>query len=225
MNRGTLPSRFRLPLVLIGLVGLAFAVGTVIRGEIGDELSLDAARGWVEALGWRGPVLYVVLLTFRQFLFLPSAIVLSVGGLCFGVLGGTLLGGAGIVLSGLMQFGLTRGIARPWFANPGRQIAVLRERIENAGPALIALATAHPLGPMSPAHWAAGLTAIPVPAFVLAVMFGGPLRAGVYSIFGSSLVEGASPLFYTMLALVLGVILLPLAHPSVRRRLFGGRRT
>lgn len=217
-------ARHLLPLVLIGLIGLAFLAGSFVRGELEAATSLDSARVWVETLGWRGPVIYLALLTFRQFLFLPSALVLSVGGLCFGVLGGTLLGAAGILLSGMMKFALTRGIARNWFRNQDRRIAVFRERIENAGPALIALATAHPLGPMGPVHWAAGLTTIPPLAFLLALLFGGPLRAAVFSIFGSSLIDGGSLLFYVVLGVVLGVVLLPLAHPSVRRRLFGGIR-
>lgn len=213
-----------MPLALLGVIAIAFVVGSAVRGELGESISLESARSWVDGLGWRGPVFYVALLTFRQFLFLPSALVLSVGGLCFGILGGTLLGAVGILLSGMMKFALTRGIARHWFQNPDRRVAVFRERIENAGPALIALATAHPLGPMGPVHWAAGLTTIPPIAFVLALLFGGPLRAAVFSIFGSSLVEGASLMFYVVLGAVLAVVLLPLAHPSVRRRLFGGIR-
>jgi len=220
LKRQLLERRYPVPALLLGLVILAFVVGHVVRETLGDTYSLESARVWVATLGWQGPVIYVAMLTFRQFLFLPSALVLSVGGLCFGVLGGTLLGATGIVLSGSMKFALTRGIARAWVTQRDSRIGLLRQRIEGAGPALVALVTAHPLGPMGPTHWAAGLTSIPPAAFVLALLFGGPLRAAAFSLFGSSLVEGGSIEFYVFSAVLLGAVLLPFAHPSVRRYFF-----
>lgn len=206
--------------MLAALLVAAFAVGQDLRGDLGP-VTLESLRQSVEALGWRGPVIYLGLVTFRQFLLLPSAIVLSAGGLCFGVAVGTALGSAGIVLSGLMKFGVARGIARSWIESrlEGR-LAPWRTRIETAGPLVVALATAHPLGPMAPAHWAAGLSSIPIGPFLLALLLASPLRAAAYSFFGSILLQAESGWFTVAAAALLLLILCPLLHPAVRRQIF-----
>ena len=43
--------------------------------------------------------MFIVALTFRQLLLIPAAVLLTVGGACFGVALGTALGSAGITLS------------------------------------------------------------------------------------------------------------------------------
>jgi uncharacterized membrane protein YdjX (TVP38/TMEM64 family) len=72
---------------------------------------------------------------------------------------------------------------------------------------------------MSPVHWAAGLSSIPALAFGLAVCLGGPVRAGAYSLLGSTLLDFGSPRFLVASGVLAAVVLLPLVHPGIRRRL------
>ena len=182
--------RRRLPLLLLAIVGTAFFLGFVVRGRIGIEFTPQSIFDFVDSLGWKGPVIFVALVTFRQFLLLPSALILPVGGLCFGAGLGTALGSAGIVISGCLKFSLARWLGRDWVrAQLGSRVEVFEQRVAAAGPLVVGLVTAHPMGPMSPVHWAAGLSSIPVLGFVLAVCIGGPIRAGAYSLLGSSLLD------------------------------------
>jgi uncharacterized membrane protein YdjX (TVP38/TMEM64 family) len=216
----------RIPFLILGLLAVAFAAGALARGRIGVVHSPESIRFWVQSLGWQAPLIFVALVVFRQFLLLPSAILLPVGGLCFGALAGTGLGAIGIVLSGLMKYLIARSIGRDsvesWLGERFRRFG---GRLDRGGPVVVGLITAHPMGPMGPCHWGAGLSSIRLPAFAVAVAAGALLRSAAYALVGSTLLAPGSSQFYLASAVLLAAILLPLAHPALRRRLFGANAT
>jgi uncharacterized membrane protein YdjX (TVP38/TMEM64 family) len=163
----------------------------------------------------------VGLVTFRQFLLIPSLLLLAAGGLVFGATLGTLLGGLGIFCSALFGFTLARTLGREWLRlrMQGRLGAVERYG-ERLGPLMVGLATAHPIGPMTPFHWGAGLAAVAWLPFVAVVLVAGPTRAFLLSSFGASLLEPRSPRFWITSGLLLALVILPLVHPGLRRRLW-----
>jgi uncharacterized membrane protein YdjX (TVP38/TMEM64 family) len=213
------------PSVLVGLVLAAVAAGVWLRGSLPEAGSAEAIRDWVLALGWKGPAIYLALVTFRTFLFLPSWAVLAAGGLCFGIALGTLLGGTGILVSALYQFVIARAIGRAW-VRPylGERTLRAERRIQRVGALLVGFTTAHPIGPLTPFHLAAGLSAMPAVGFVVAVAVASPLRSLSWSVFGASLLDTGSPRFWITTALLVLVTLVPLAHPRVRGALFGRER-
>ena len=213
------------PLLLGALVVAAFAVGYEVRGDLGFELSTESIRAYVRGLGVKAPILFLALVVFRNFLLIPSMLLLTVGGLVFGAKLGTVYGGLGIVLSAGMKFSLARGLGREWLRpRIGGRFAEFEARIAAAGPIVIGLATAHPMGPMSPFHWAAGFSRIPWLPFMAAVALAGPIRAGAYSLFGASLTRLGSTQFFLATGMLVVVSLLPLLHPAVRGRIFNRRR-
>jgi uncharacterized membrane protein YdjX (TVP38/TMEM64 family) len=211
------------PFALLAVIAAAFWVGQDLRGRLPGDPSPAALQAWIVGLGWKGVAAFVAVMTFRQFLFVPSAIVLTVGGLCYGAVLGTLLGMAGIVLSAVLKFTLARRIGQGWMA-PGAagERQGFARRLERLGPAVIAGSTAHPLGPLSAFHWAAGLSAITPGVFLAAVALGAPVRAFAYALFGSALLDTHSPHFVAVSAVLTVVVLLPLLHPATRRAIFGG---
>lgn len=226
------PSKRYLPVGLVLLVTALFVGGYLLRDRLDIEIdvgsmqgiraSLQNLRAWVESLGWWGPALFVGLVTFRVFLFLPSAVVLSVGGLAFGAVVGTLLGTIGIVLSAVMKFSIARGAGRDAVMRLlGDRFLQFEERVERAGVWLVGLITAHPAAPMSSVHWAAGLSSISIVAFSVAVLVSGSLRAAMYSVLGASLVELDWRVTIALAVAFLLVALIPLAFPRVRARLMG----
>lgn len=211
--------------LLLVLVAAVLVAGHRARGALALQASPAAVQTWIASLGWWGPIGFVGVLTFRQFLLLPSAVLLTVGGLCFGVALGTLLGFAGIVVSAVMKFSVARLARRRWLGRGGgTRSHRLRDRVEQLGPIVIGLATAHPAGPLAPFHWGAGLSTLPLVAFAVAVAFGAPVRAFTYSLFGASLLTPGSPAFLVASSVLLGILLLPLAHPGLRRRLTARRQ-
>lgn len=214
-----------LPVLLLALVVGAVVLGRVARQEAGFEVSAESIQNWVAGLGWQAPALFVGLVTFRIFLFMPSWVVLSAGGLAFGAYVGTLLGSLGVILSAVIGYGIARGIGRDWL-RPGLRLKLegYQERVERAGPLVIGIATAHPMGPMTAFHWAAGFSMLPWFAFLTAVAIGAAVRSSIYSFFGSTLLEPGSATFYLASSILVVLALLPLAHPGFRRRVLAARR-
>ncbi|MCZ6463202.1 MAG: VTT domain-containing protein [Proteobacteria bacterium] len=217
-----------MPLAIIAFVAAAFLLGRLARSELGIEFSADSIRDFVSGLGWAAPLLFLAVVTFRNFLLLPSMLVLPAGGLAFGAVTGTLLGAGGIAISALMKFALGRGVAREWLhrrwlhsprSRMGAASGTLGQRVEAAGPLLVGLVTANPAGPMSAVHWGAGFSTLAVRPFLVAVVAGGLVRAFVYSFFGSTLLETGTPRFYVSAAVLAVVTLAPLLHPGLRGRI------
>ena len=210
--------------ILVG-VGLLFWAGAYARGQLGLEFSQDSIVGVVTGLGAWAWGLYLLIVIFRTFLGLPSAIVLSAGGLVFGLAIGSALGALGIVISAILWYVGARTVGRQWIENRlGARATDFRRRAEAAGPFLVGVSTAHPVGPLTPFHLGSGLAAIPVLPFLLAVVVASPVRASTLSFFGASLLEFGTPRFYTASALVVALALVPLAHRGTRERIFGAFR-
>ena len=210
----------RSPWVLLVVIGALFLAGQYVRSELGVDLGAEPLRDWVRSLGVVAPVVYIGLVAFRQFLFVPSTLLLAAGGLVFGAALGTLLGGVGIVLSALLGFTLARTLGRQWLRlRMGGRLEALERHSERVGPLVVGLATAHPLGPMSPFHWGAGLASMSWLAFFAVVLVAGPARAFLLSALGASLGEPRSLGFWLATAAVGAILVLPLAHPAVRHRL------
>jgi uncharacterized membrane protein YdjX (TVP38/TMEM64 family) len=212
--------RRHLPVILIALTAGLFLAGYLVRSNLGIEFSQESIRQLVEGLGWKAGAIFVGLVTFRQFLLLPSVVVLPVGGIVFGAALGTLLGATGILASALLKYGIARSLGREWFRPYfGAAVDAFQQRASAAGPLVVGLATAHPAGPMSPVFWGAGFAALPVLVFALTVAIAAPIRAFALSFFGSTLLDPGTPRFWLATVVLAAVALLPLAHPGIRARL------
>jgi len=214
--------RYAREIVLVGAIA-SIALGRVVASRLGIEWNPDSVRELVADLGAWGPILFVGLVTFRQIILVPSQILLVAGGLCFGVGAGTVYGALGLVLSGTILFLVARYLGKEALLAriPDTLKPVLDAAGRRAGPALIALGTGYPVGPLSAYHAGAGLTTIPLATFVVAVTLGGLVRGLVYTYFGSALVEGMGGTLLAAGALLLLCLLLPLASPRARRWILG----
>lgn len=210
------------PVLVMALVAALFGIGWFVRGQLGFELSAESIRSWVQGLGWLGPAIFVLAVTFRHFLFLPSSTLwLLVGGLLFPVAVATAIGGLGVFLSALLWFGIARVFGRDWLKpRLGARFDEIEPHLERAGPLLVGLTTAHPVSPMTGFHMAAGVAAIPVASFALAVGIASPTRAFACSLFGSTLLDVSSPAFLGATIVILATLIVPLAHPGLRDQIF-----
>lgn len=205
------------PLALVAVIGALFLGGQVVRSSLGIEISAEGLRDLVLGLGWKAAAVFVGLVTFRQFLFLPSAVVLPVGGLVFGMELGTALGALGILASAVLKYSIARGLGREWLRPYfGAAVDAFEKHAAAAGPLLVGLVTAHPMGPMTPIYWGAGFAAVPAVTFLLTVAVTAPIRAFAYSFFGSTLLEPGTPRFWIASILLALAVLAPLAHPGLR---------
>jgi uncharacterized membrane protein YdjX (TVP38/TMEM64 family) len=208
-----------LPIALIALVAGGFYVGATLRADLGIEWSAQAVQSFVLGLGLKAPLIFLGLVTFRQFFFLTSGVLLTAGGMLFGAALGTLLGGAGIVLSALLLFFLARGMGGGWVrARLRERFRSFDRRARTAGPVVVGLMTGHPMGVMTPFHLAAGISGISWVAFLVVVLVAAPIRAATFAYLGANILDVGSARFWLASGLLVALALLPLAHPTVRRR-------
>jgi uncharacterized membrane protein YdjX (TVP38/TMEM64 family) len=209
----------RAKLVAAAVVILAVAGGLVLRSRLGLELHPDRLREQVEALGPLAPVLFVAALSLRFVLLIPSALLLTMGGAIFGVTMGTLYGALGLTLMGLLQFLMVQlaGAEALRARVPPRFEGALRAARSWRGAATLAVVSAYPVGPQTPVQLAAALAGMGLVTFLASVGAGAMLRAGLFSWFGSSLLQGERALLASGAILV--VVTLPFVHPRSRATL------
>lgn len=212
----------------LALLAASLAAGSVLRGALGLEFDPDSLRERVEAVGPLGPLLFIGAILLRPVLMIPSFLLLTVGGLCFGVLLGTLYGGLGLTLYGLVQWVLVQlaGADALRARVPARLEGALRAARSRVGAGTLALVAAYPFSLVTPVQLAAALAGMSLAAFAISVGVGSLLRAALFAWFGSALVEGERALLAS--ALLTAVALAPLLHPRARRFVFasfGARRT
>jgi uncharacterized membrane protein YdjX (TVP38/TMEM64 family) len=217
--------KWRRSLLVLLAIAAAFMLGSKIQDQFGLSFSLEGLadfRQWVADLGWWGPAAFVTLVTFRLFIGLTSHVVLILGGLVFGALGGTVWGSLGLLASALLLYFAAHLLGEDWVRpRLGDRYANLGARIHRVGAGSIFAISAHPVGPLTPLNLAAGLVRFPVWEFTLAVALAVPIRAAVYSILGTAVLNLSLFESVAIGAALVGVFVLPLLIPSVRAWVFG----
>ncbi len=217
--------RLRKRLVVLLIVAAALVGAQVLRREMGLEWSASSIQQTVGELGLWAPAGYLLLVIFRQTMALPSVLVLTSAGLLFGAPLGTLLGGIGITLNAFALFAAARLLGRDWvLPRIHARFPDFEQRAKTAGPLVIAFMTGHPMGFLTPFHFAAGVTGISWITFLVAVGPAALVRAACYSFLGANLLDPGSPRFWIASGVLLAAALLPLAHPGLRSRLLRGNR-
>ncbi len=209
--------QMRRSLTVLAAFGALIAMAAVARDSLGIEWNAESIRDAVRGYGVWGPLAFVGLMGFRYFLLVPSQFMLIAGGLVFGATAGTLYGALGLMVSGVTAFALARWVGRESvLANvPESMRWAFAAAGSRAGAAVVAVGTGWPVGPIGAFHAGAGLTAMSVPAFLLALAAGALVRAAVYAYFGSALIEGDRTLLIAGIALF-GLAAAPLVHPRSR---------
>jgi uncharacterized membrane protein YdjX (TVP38/TMEM64 family) len=212
-------------LVVAAAVAALLVAGQLLRSQLGfgldagSELGVASIRQFAEGLGPLAPLLFVFVVAARSLLWLPSQVVLIAAGLCFGAGIGAIVGGAGLLISGLFLFMFARyagrGAVERRLGARGQRLFEFASR--RRGAVALAVASGYPLVPLSPLQASAGLTAMPVASFVAAAFAGGTLRAATYAFFGDALVDLEPLQTLALLGFAVAVVTLPLALPGGRR--------
>jgi uncharacterized membrane protein YdjX (TVP38/TMEM64 family) len=202
------------------LIALLMVSGQLLRTQLGLHPSVDAVRAWADGLGWVAPAAFLVLVVLRQLVLVPAVVLLTAGGLLFGGALGTVLGGTGIIVSGVANFALARRLGDV-MVPPDWRPRLRRLTARGSAPVLLfaGLATVHPLGPLAAAHWTAGCSTLAASSFVAVIVPASYVRAAALATFGSTLADWGSPASLAFAAGLIALVVVPLAIPRVRRRL------
>jgi uncharacterized membrane protein YdjX (TVP38/TMEM64 family) len=208
-------------LILALLIGGAIALSHVARDAIGIDASSDSVQSWVSRFGWKAPAAFFGLVALRHVLLLPSSLILTAGGICFGAGLGGALGAAGVVATAVVEFVLLRTVRPRWLLHRVQREAGVVSRVVRGGtPTALFLSTAVPPMPMSAFQWAAAFTPISLPAFVLILSIGAAIRAYALSLLGSGLLAADSIRIAIGVVVLLGLIALALLYRALGKRWF-----
>jgi uncharacterized membrane protein YdjX (TVP38/TMEM64 family) len=215
-KRRTSPPGRRRGLFVVVALGVALVSSFFVHESIQVEWSAESVRALVEQAGFWGPLIFLVMMTFRFAVLIPSPILLTASGICFGVIAGTVYGGLGLLLSALLKFAVANLAGRESLMarlpiSAHRRLAVANSGL---GIGLLGAASSYPVGPAGLVHIGAILSGMRLVPFALAVGVGSVIRAGTFSYFGNALLEGDG------LAIAAGVLaavaVLPLLVPPWR---------
>ena len=218
--------RVWLPLfTFIGALIALLMVGRLLADYFGIELTLNSVhdfRDWIDSIGWWGPLAYVVLVVIRLFLGLSTHVVLTLGGVAFGLTEAIIWGGVGLTLSGVVQYGLGYYLGSDWVK---KQLGDKNERLQRilsrSGVPALFLITVHPLGPQSPMTIVAGAVRFQFTKFVMTMMVASPIRASIYAVLGGAVLEFDLWLIAQITLGCVVLMILPFFHRKTRRRLLG----
>ena len=215
-----------LPLfTFIGALITLLMVGRLLADYFGVELTLDSVhdfRDWIDSIGWWGPMAYVVLVVIRLFLGLSTHVVLTLGGVAFGLTEAIIWGGVGLTLSGVVQYGLGYYLGSDWVTKRlGDKNERMQRILSRSGVPALFLITVHPLGPQSPMTIVAGAVRFQLATFVMTMMVASPIRAGIYALLGGAVLEFDLWLIAQITAGCVVLMILPFLHPTTRRLLLG----
>jgi len=209
---------------------LAF-VGTVVLGghallrAAGIDASPSALRETIAGFGLWSPLLYVSLLGLRHFLFLPSTLLLTLGGALFGVGLGTLAAAGGLLLAAMIEFGLVRVFKpRALMQQMERSRGGLAAVAQRGTPFLVFLGTAIPSFPATLLYGAAAVTKVSWTRFVAAVTPGAVIRGGTLTLLGAGLIEADWRLTTAAVLLIALGLAVTMRDPNLRSALLGARQ-
>ena len=204
----------------LGVVVLAAGVLSIaVRERLGLEWTVASLRAFVFDAGIWGPVVYIAILTFRFAVLVPSSILLTASGLCFGAVPGMLYATVGLTLSGLLKFAVATIAGRDVLLRqlPGRwrDAFAVGDRRATAGG--LAIVCAYPFGPKHVFQIAAILSGISFGRYLLAIASGSNFRAGAFALLGDAVATGKGMLLVSLV--LLGIAAIPLLVPRSRARL------
>lgn len=184
--RGTRGKR----LAALAVIAACVAAAVSVYSQQGFDLDPRILRERISDFGWLAPAVFVVVAALRFFLFLPSWVFMTTGGLLFGFWGGILWGGIGFSLGAILSFLLARGLGRDALAPRLRGRAARFDRyVTERGAPWLALYTAVPISVLTPVHFGAGLSGMRLGSFALAAVCGFLPRTALYSFFGDSIAD------------------------------------
>jgi uncharacterized membrane protein YdjX (TVP38/TMEM64 family) len=147
------------PLLLLGLlIAIAVAARSLDLGRYLNDL-----RGWIEGLGWLGPIVFVFVYAVAVVAAIPGSAMTVVAGAIFGSATGVVVVSCAATLGAALSFLVSRYLAREPIARwLGQKTAFRRldDLTERHGATIVALTRLVPIFPFNLLNYGFGLTRV-----------------------------------------------------------------
>ena len=166
----------RIPIgrLLFGIVAIIALVG--VGRQLGG--SLQQFAGWVDGLGWWGPLIYMAGYIGATVAFVPGSVLTLFAGAIFGLVNGTLYVFIAATIGATLAFLVARYVAREAIENriqDNQRFAAIDRAVEREGFKIVLLLRLSPIFPFNLLNYALGLTGVRFTDYVFASI--GMLRA------------------------------------------------
>ena len=177
----------------------------------------EQIRDFIDSFGALGPIIYIIMFTLVPLTLFPDSIIAIAGGMCFGLMFGSLYTMIGAVFGGSLSFYLSRFIGKGRIkSNIKKDLGKLRKHIEEQGFFVILIMRLIPLLPFDVISYGAGLSNIKYKDFLVATIVGIIPGVLVFTNVGDKATEIGSLGFYISISLL---ILLFIAAGILKKRL------
>lgn len=193
------PGRPALTKLAVLVVLLAALVCWVVLG--GGE-RLGDVRGWVDSLGFWGPLVFALCYAVAVTALLPGSVLTASAGALFGLPLGAAVVLVGATAGAALSFGISRWLGRPAVARytgSGR-LARLDAYMSRRGFAAVLVLRLVPLFPFNVINYGAGVASVRFPSYMAATALGIIPGTLVYTGLGGALRDPGSPLLWIALA-------------------------
>lgn len=200
--------------VVLGFGGLLLTQGGRIDG------ALESVRELVDAAGWFGPLLFVVVYALLTIALVPGSPLTIAAGVLFGPFLGTALVVVGATLGAVGGFLWGRRLGRDAVAKlAGARFAKVDAWLGERGLLAVLYLRFVPLVPFNLSNPVAGVTGIGLRDFTVGTFIGIVPGTFAFAALGGSFDDPTSPLFLGALALLVVLAVgAPLVDRRVRRR-------
>jgi uncharacterized membrane protein YdjX (TVP38/TMEM64 family) len=204
--------KYCLTVICVLSLGLISCVTIPTAQEANEAvLLLQKYESWAWALG-------IVLIWADLVLPIPQTVVIAALGIVYGTLLGGLLGGFGLVTSGLLGYGLMRTSARRYaqrFVSP-RSLHEMEKLFDRSGAWAIILTRSLPHSVPEIMVFLAGLAGMPMRKFLAALTVGSVPTAFSFAAIGAG--WAGQPIMVLAVSYILPILLLPIALYLMRPR-------
>ena len=197
-------------LSVIALIG----PGNIITSY--EHMTPEGIRNFVLSFGTLAVIAFIIICAARPFFFLPITPFTIASGFLFGLAWGLTYAMVGSILSALLVFGISRYLFQDYVKTKVlNRYPAVDDLIHKKGWQFVAFLRLVPVLPFDVVGYLAGASRISIRDYLLGSVIGELPGALVLVIFGSTLAEPGSNIFYVSLLLVLCL----LAVPEIARRI------
>lgn len=205
----------RAALLRLGVLA-AIVVGAFLAILLSGGISTGRVRDWVDGFGGAAPLAFIATSALLTVCFFPGPLLAASAGILFGTAAGFPLAMTSAALGAALAFLLARRIAHDAVEElQGPRLTRLRAWVGERGFTAVLTARLLPGIPYNSVNYAAGLSPIPLPVFLLATIIGAAPRTYAYVAVGGSWGDWRSP---QMLAAIILLVVLAVAGLVVGRR-------
>ena len=161
-SAGRAPGKGSLILRILILALIVGAIAAVRMTGAARFMEQETLRGWIEACGIYGSLIYMLVYAIAPALFLPGLPITIAGGVLFGPFWGVVYTITGATTGACLAFLISRHLARDWIERKmrGPRWRKLDEDVQRHGWKVVAITRLIPLFPFNLLNYAFGLTKI-----------------------------------------------------------------